>query len=172
MASSTWTRARVHAPPAYLEPVTSVLALAGLRPSPTADVALLVVDHDDPSVADAWSVESLAHLVVRVSTTSVRVGPFVQPGLTACLRCLAAAGGTPVAPRPASYAAVDRGLLVAGLGWAVRDLATWHAGGTPATWSATATIDADLAPRTTHWPRHVHCGCSWGLGLTRALGAG
>jgi hypothetical protein len=162
--TSTAIRAQVHAPPSFLESITSVLALAGLRPTPGAGVALLVADHDDPGAADQWSVESLPHLVVRLGPASVRVGPFVQPGVTACMRCLAAAG-LPATAALAAYADLDPALLMVGLGWAVRDLATWQAGQLPTTWSATLTIRADLRPEITRWPRHPHCGCSWGLGV-------
>ena len=161
-STSTGIRARVHAPPSFLESVTSVLALAGLRPSPVAGVALLVADRDDPSVADQWSVDSLPHLVVRLSAESVRVGPFVQPGVTACLRCLEAAG-LPADAALAAYADLDPALLTVALGWAVRALATWQAGQLPTTWSTTVTIRADLHPEIARWPRHQHCGCSWGL---------
>ncbi len=163
-STSTGIRAQVHAPPSCLESVTSVLALAGLRPSPAAGVALLVADHDDPSVADQWAVDSLPHLVVRLSADSVRVGPFVQPGVTACLRCLAAAG-PPTDAALAAYADLDPALLMVGLGLAVRDLATWQTGQRPTTWSATVTIRADLHPEIARWPRHQHCGCSWGLAV-------
>lgn len=163
-STSTGIRAQVHAPPSCLESVTSVLTLAGLRPSPAAGVALLVADHDDPCAADQWSVDSLPHLVVRLSADSVRVGPFVQPGVTACLRCLEAAG-PPADAAFGAYADVDPALLMVGLGWAVRDLATWQAGQLPTTWSATVTIRADLHPELARWPRHQHCGCSWGLAV-------
>jgi hypothetical protein len=161
-STSTAIRAQVRAPTACLEPLTSVLALAGLRPTAGARVALLVTDHDDPSAADPWSVDSLPHLVVRLSADAVRVGPFVHPGVTACLRCLDAAGPR-AEPALGAYADLDPALLMVGLGWAVRDLATWQAGQLPTTWSATVTIRADLQPDVVRWPRHPHCGCSWGL---------
>ena len=162
VSSSTGIRAQVHAPPRHLAQVTSVLVLAGLRPTSGAGVALLVADDDDPSPTDQWSVDSLPHLVVRLSGASVRVGPFVQPGVTACLRCVEAAGARSDPPL-AAYADLDPALLVMGLGWAARELATWQSAQAPTTWSATVTIRADLRPEVTHWPRHPHCGCSWGL---------
>jgi hypothetical protein len=164
VSTSTGIRARVHAPLPCLENITSLLTLAGLRPSPAAGVALLVADDDDPSVADQWSVDSLPHLVVRLSADAVRVGPFVQPGVTACLRCLEAAG-PPAQGALAAYADLDPALLMVGLGWAVRDLASWNAGELPTTWSTTVTIRADLNPEIARWPRHQHCGCSWGLAV-------
>jgi hypothetical protein len=113
-------------------------------------------------VADHWSVDSLPHLVVRLGAASVRIGPFVHPGVTACLRCLEVAR-PPAVAAPAAYADLDPALLMVALGWAVRDLATWQAGQLPTTWSTTVTIRSDLQPEVTRWPRHPHCGCSWGL---------
>lgn len=170
-STSTGPRARVHVPPSCLESITSVLALSGLRPTTGAGVALLVTDRDDPSVADQWSVDSLPHLVVRLGADSVRVGPFVHPGVTACLRCLEAAG-PPAEAALAAYADLDPALLMVALGWAVRDLATWQAGQLPTTWSATVTIRADLHPDVARWPRHPHCGCSWGLGIAMGVEPG
>lgn len=161
-STSPGIRAQVHAPPSCLDAVTSVLVLAGLRPTPAAGVALLVAGHDDPSAADRWSVDSLPHLVVRLSGEGIRIGPFVQPGVTACLRCIEAAR-PPAEPALAASADLDPALLLVGLGWAVRDLATWQSAALPTTWSATVTIRADLQPHLTRWPRHPHCGCSWGV---------
>lgn len=161
-ATSSALRAQLHAPHSALELVTSVLLAAGLRPSAQAEVALLVTEHDRPGMADQWLVDSLPHLVVRVSSERIRIGPFVDPGVTACLRCLAAAGAPAAPPAPAP-ADVDPAMLTIGLGWAVRDLATWQAGGLPTTWSRTITIGADLDPVVDHWQRHPHCGCCWGV---------
>jgi hypothetical protein len=163
-STSTRIRAQVHAPPSCLADITTLVKLAGLRPTHAAGVALLVTERDHPPEVDQWSVESLPHLVVRLHAESVRVGPFVQPGVTACLRCLTAAG-LPADVRPAAYTDVDPALLMLALAWAVRDLATWQTGQLPATWSATVTIGADLGTEITRWPRHPHCGCSWGQGL-------
>ena len=162
-STSPRIRARLQAPLSCLADVTSVLELAGLRPSTTAGVALLVTDRDDPGAADQWSVASLPHLVVRFGAESVRVGPFVHPGVTACLRCLDASG-----PREITRAAlgdVDPALRTLALAWAVRDLSTWQSGHLPMTWSTTVTIGADLQPELARWQRHPHCGCSWGLAV-------
>lgn len=167
-STSTGLRAQVHAPPSCLQSVLSCLAVAGLHPTTGASIALLVAERDDPSAADHWSVDSLPHLVVRLSAESVRIGPFVHPGVTACLRCLEAAG-LRAEPALAAYADLDPALLMVGLGWAVRDLATWQEGQLPTTWSTTVTIRADLQPEITRWPRHPHCGCSWGLGIGGAV---
>jgi hypothetical protein len=42
----------------------------------------------DPVVSAEWLRRDVPHLVVRVGDRSVRVGPVVVPGVTACARCL------------------------------------------------------------------------------------
>ena len=151
---------------AYVAPLA---VAAGLRLDPRADVVLHVTDlPDDCAPADPWVVESRPHLSVSAVPGAVRVGPFVVPGLTACLRCVRAWAGdvqereaTRLVPGPG----VDPALLAVALGWAARDARTWLGGGTPSTWSATVTVGVDLAPRVRRWARHPHCGCSWGVAV-------
>lgn len=149
--------------------VASLAAAAGLRVTSRAEVVLLVTDlPGDCAPADPWVVDSRPHLAVVAVPDAVRVGPFVVPGLTACLRCVRAWSDAPdhpgrLADRPLTAGpGVDAGLLAVALGWAARDVATWLDGGTPSTWSATATVGVDLDPELRSWPRHPHCGCSWG----------
>ena len=148
--------------------VAAVAVAAGLRHDPRAEVVLHVTDlPDDCGHADPWVVDSRPHLTVVVVPDAVRIGPFVVPGLTACLRCVRAGSdglrgsgrdGTRLAPGPG----VDPALLALALGWAARDVATWLGEGTPSTWSATVTVGLDLSPEARTWQRHPHCGCSWG----------
>ncbi|WP_457206192.1 hypothetical protein [Nocardioides sp. P5_C9_2] len=152
--------------------VGSLAGTSGLRLTPRAEVVLLVTDQPaDCATADPWVVASRPHLTVVAVPDAVRIGPFVVPGLTACLRCVRASTdlrtgpvspGQPGARRLVPGPGVDAGLLAVALGWAARDVATWHAGGTPSTWSATVTVGADLVPEARAWQRHPHCGCSWG----------
>jgi hypothetical protein len=151
--------------------VASLADASGLRHTSRAEVALLVTDQpDECAPADPWVVESRPHLAVVAVPDAVRIGPFVVPGLTACLRCVRAWSDAPGPARPGQPGArrldpgpgVDTGLLAVALGWAARDVATWHSGGTPSTWSATVTVGADLAPEARAWQRHPYCGCSWG----------
>jgi hypothetical protein len=152
------------------EHVAAVGAAAGLRHEPRAEVVLHVTDlPDDCSTSDPWVVASRPHLTVVAAPDAVRVGPFVVPGLTACLRCVRAWREDPLSPdashraTPVAGPGVDAGLLAVALGWAARDVATWARGGTPSTWSATVTVGSDLRPAVRAWHRHPHCGCSWGL---------
>jgi hypothetical protein len=101
---------------------------------------------------------------MRLGPESIRLGPFVQPGLTACLRCVQVAGpgAAPELPAPADGDRLDPALLMAAVGHAVRDLATWAAGGVPITWSSSVMLTSRLPPQVHSWLRHPHCGCSWG----------
>ncbi len=165
---------QMHASAAYVEQVEAMARLAGLRPDPTAGVALLVSDRLDPAATDSWLVASLPHLLVSIEAAQIRVGPFVKPGVTACLRCLLAGFErdlTEREPRVVDFAdpEADPAILLVALGWAARDLARWHAGKLPITWSASITLDADLHPEARtelrRWPRHPHCGCCWGMAI-------
>lgn len=113
------------------------------------------------------------HQVVTGSALGYTVGPFVVPGATACLRCVDAhrgehdprravvveqLGGRPGGPG-------DPTLRTLAAAWAVRDVLSYLAGRSPATWSATITVGPDLAPVRRAWSRHPHCGCSWAQGL-------
>lgn len=116
-----------------------------------------------PSLASgthAWLRDSRPHLVVSLSATCVRIGPFVDPGLTACHYCLDAAdaGGTPGPPR-----VPPPGVLAVAAGWVAHDVRRWHEGSEPTTWSSTVLVDTDLAVTRRRWLRHPHCGCGWGL---------
>jgi hypothetical protein len=151
---------------AYVDPLA---AAAGLRHDPRAEVVLHVTDlPDDCARADPWVVDSRPHLTVVAVPDAVRIGPFVVPGLTACLRCVRAgsdglrASGRPVGAFLTPGPGVDAGLLALAVGWAARDVATYSSGGTPSTWSATVTVGSGLSPVARTWQRHPHCGCSWG----------
>lgn len=155
---------RLVTPPAHRGLVDDLAARTGLAPDRGAPVGLWVATAGhEPTAADRWMAQSLPHLAVLLATDSVRIGPFVSPGLTACVRCVAAA--TPAAPGvgvPSPYdVPLDPALLTLALGWAARDLRTWAAGGEPATWSATYDLGPHPLPTRRRWLRHPHCGCSW-----------
>jgi hypothetical protein len=57
---------------------------------------------------------------------------------------------------------LDPAMLMAAVGCAVRDLATWCCDRLPITWSSSITFTSDGAPQVERWLRHPHCGCSWG----------
>lgn len=143
--------------------------------SPPAVGVLVGGPAPDPVTASDWMRGDLPHLLVRTGDRSVRIGPLVVPGLTACTRCLHLAAGDadsawpaiagqlstrPVArPRPlvlreAAAAAVRRLLdsepLVSGRGEADADSA-----------GTVLRIDLETGRITTMSTRpHSDCGCA------------
>lgn len=165
--------------------VEKLLDDAGLRVDDTRPAARLVVTAGPVrrEIIDDLVRTQTPHLLVSSLQGTRRVGPFVVPGRTACLRCVDAheAAGDPRRPLLIEQAAratrrrpepVDPVTDTLALAWAVRDLACYVRGGEPATWSATL----DLAPMPTtdagserarpaavlqQWLRHPYCGCTW-----------
>jgi hypothetical protein len=139
-----------------------------------ADVALLLARGElRRGDADAHLRDGRAHLVVARTAQGYVLGPFVVPGTTACVRCVDAHLGEHDPRRAVVVEQVgglpagsdDPALEAVATAWAVRDVLTFAAGGTPSTWSATVTLTAELAPTRRAWARHPHCGCSWADGL-------
>lgn len=155
--------------------ISDLLALSGLEVDDASPAVWLVVapgpllrETIDPLVR-----AGVPHVLVSGDGAGRRVGPFVEPGRTACLRCvdaheseadprrpflveqaaLASAGGEPVDP------VLDR----LALAWAVRDLCRFLEGDEPSTWSATVDIGPTDGPHLVRWLRHPHCGCAWDL---------
>jgi hypothetical protein len=154
---------------------TDLLTLTGVEVDESAPSVWLVVT-SGPVVRE--SVDPLVragapHLLVSGDAGGRRIGPFVEPGRTACLRCvdaheaetdprrpflveqaaLASAGDEPVDPL------LDRIVLA----WAVRDLCRYLEGDEPSTWSTTVDLGPSGPPRLVRWLRHPHCGCAWDL---------
>ena len=174
-------RLRVDAAPDVASGVTSLLEAAGVRTEArpvTPDAVLLVREGEVPrSRLDPLVRYEVPHLLVRDHGHEVVVGPFVVPGLTACLRCLDCHLGE-LDPRrglaveqaatqqPLVTPPVDATLRAVALSLAVRDLVTFVEGDQPATWSATITVSRALDLVPTRWLRHAACGCAWGDALT------
>ncbi|MCM0619310.1 hypothetical protein [Nocardioides bruguierae] len=173
-ARRTRTGVAVSAPhgPATLAAATTearrLLEAAGTRLVAEQDADVLLVvgageperDALDPLVADRRP-----HLLLTALAGRVRVGPFVEPGRSACLRCvdqhrldedpqhallLAQTGAEPEA---------DPVLLGLGTAWAVHDLVAWVDGAACSTWSAT--LDLGPVPASRRWTRHPECPCTW-----------
>ena len=117
-------------------------------------------------------------MVVRLTEGRAVVGPFVVPGLTACLRCVDAhhtdadrewpllvrqyADASSRDRADGSPEPVDPALAALAVAWAARDLTSYVDGGRPSSWSSTAGV----RPRPEHardpvWLRHPECGCGW-----------
>jgi len=181
LTARTGSGVRVDAAPDVRQSAHRLLRAAGVsltdEPEREAGIVLLVSPGPLPRDAlDPFVRDGRAHAVVTPAGGGFTVGPFVVPGLTACLRCVDAhlaehdprravvleqcgrqAPG-PVEPR-------DPTLLALAVAWAVRDVIRFVDGEAPATWSATVTIGADAMPVHREWDRHPHCGCSWGDAL-------
>jgi hypothetical protein len=156
-------------PAAEAERMLRAAGVVPVRPD-RADLWLVVATGEPPrDLVDDHVRVGRPHLVVGAGPRGYRVGPFVVPGLTACLRCVDAhlaerdprrgvvleqLAGRPAAPDEPSLEA----LAVA---WAVRDALRYLGGACPSTWSATVDLDLELDPRRREWARHPHCGCAW-----------
>lgn len=114
-----------------------------------------------------------AHLLVTGVAGRLRIGPFVVPGLTACLRCLDAhlTDHDPrhplvveqhLVPDPADRP--DPADLQLALAWAARDVVALICGDRPSTWSTTIDLEPG-GPLSQRWRRHPGCGCAWGDAL-------
>jgi hypothetical protein len=165
----------LHSPEPWRTVAAERLTTAGIplaRAEEPGTVTLVVSTGEPPrSLLDGFTREDRPHLVLTLYADRARLGPFVAPGATACLRCLDAHLGESdprravviqqlehrVAPTPC-----DSLLGQAAVALAVRELMSYAEGDRPATWSATLTLSAALGEPVRTWPRHPHCGCSWG----------
>jgi bacteriocin biosynthesis cyclodehydratase domain-containing protein len=157
-----------------------LLSLAGIRMARREPSAALVLVGGEIRRArlDPLLQAGTPHLLITESEGVVRLGPFVEPGTTACLRCIDAAlserdprraliveqlagrsGPGPVAPPH------DPALRLLALSLAVVDLTAYVDGDRPLTWSTTIDVMPDLALARTPWKRHPRCGCTWGNDL-------
>jgi len=143
--------------------------------TPTVVALLISVGVQPREAVDELLGAGRAHLLLTAVEGRVELGPFVAPGLTACLRCVDAHRGE-LDPRRSlvlqQYAAagpradgvpepVDDLVFTAALAWAARDCLTYVDGFEPATWSRTFTFGPGMTHRAQEWSRHPHCGCSW-----------
>ena len=142
--------------------------------APTPTLAILAADYVvAPDLLSHWLRRDVPHLPVVSSDRSVRIGPLVVPGVTACLHCseLAARDADPARAALASQlwgrVASAATTLVSDEAAAIasRMALAWLAeGGTP------AGVELDAATGSTRAigrARHPECGCS-GLDLRPA----
>lgn len=154
--------------------VVRACAEAGLTRTADGHTRLVVtVGEPRRSVSDALVRDDLTHVWVAVLPGAVRLGPFVDPGRTACLRCVDAHLGD-LDPRRATVlhqleelpsateSDPDPCLVQLAIAGAVRDLVRVLDGGRPALRSTTVTVTEELEITRRDWLRHPHCGCAWG----------
>lgn len=157
------------------------LAASGVGLGTIPDLAVLLRRTEpDRAELDVWMRADVPHVLLTVVEGRVQIGPFVEPGRTACLRCLDAHHteldprrslvvqqyAEQAAPRDGLPDPVPPDLLDLAVGYVARDVVTWVDGGRPVSWSATVQVDPGLHLPRTPWPRHPGCGCSWGLEAT------
>ena len=169
--------------PGELRPAAlRLLRESGLSTTTAGSVATVALVWSEGELArdrlDGWVRAGTPHLVVAELPDGPRLGPYVVPGATACLRCVDAHAGETdprralvveqlATGRPLRAARPDLALRTLALAWAVHDLATAAEGDRPSTWSATVRLDA-LPPVQTAHRRHPHCGCAWADEAVRA----
>ncbi len=143
-----------------------------LHPS-AATVSILAADHEpDRLVVDERLRSGQPHLVAHVRDTVGVVGPFVDPGASACLRCVDAARAdldpawpilvaSATDPPPTAPSCEEALARLVGA-YAAREAVQW-ATGLPVA-SVGATIDIPLGPEgpeRTRFEPHPCCGCWW-----------
>lgn len=140
-----------------------------------ADADALVVASDwppDRSTADAAMHSGLPHLWAYVCDLVGVVGPLVEPGRSACLRCVDAARreidpSWPTVVESASrrrlaVPACDRSLAGVVAALAVQQMALWASGERPETLRSVLEIPHGIGSiRSLGHEPHPHCGCGW-----------
>ncbi|GGD28212.1 hypothetical protein [Nocardioides daphniae] len=169
------TKVVVHSPGPWRSIVEECVRAAGLGVTTGAGDVTWVVAAGAPNweLHDALVGQDDPVLFTTVHPSRVCLGPFVLPGTTACLRCLAAQSHDVRPPRTAAREPVDLPedleplLLRQALLRAVGDLTAWAEGRRPTTWSATSWMDGSATPGPVRtWEHHPHCGCGWDQSLT------
>ncbi|CUR58593.1 conserved hypothetical protein [metagenome] len=154
-----------------------LLRHAGAAASRLSPYAVLVVAAGVPDRAriDDLVREERPHLLVSFSEGIVVVGPFVVPGVTACLRCVDAHLGdadprrglvveqyTRLGPRLDGVPEpLDPAVAQLAVAWAARDLVSFLDDEVPSTWSTTIRFGPGAHQQRSRWRRHPACGCAW-----------
>lgn len=145
---------------------------------PPPDVAVLVGSPVTGPDTEALVAAGVPHLAISLVDGIAAVGPFVQPGVTACIACVdeTLARRDPAWPvlvdqlRSANRQSAvstdvcqprNRVLEAAVSALAVRELLAHLAGSTVLTVGASVRLDAGLVQQVVHrWTLHPACGCS------------
>lgn len=166
--------------PALAEQAQALVAAADQRQPGVRTDVLLLAGAGEPrrELLDPAMAAGTAHVLVRFIEGSAYVGPFVVPGVTACLRCIDASETDRDRSWPilleqyCAFSAIERGdgsdeivehcLATLALSWAIRDAEAFIARRRPSTWSSTLRVDPwlrDIVAVT--WRPHSACGCQW-----------
>lgn len=149
------------------------LALWGVTTHPPDECTLAVVTDasDSRSVAAELTRQQVPHLVVGCAEEVGRIGPFVDPGRTACLRCydFTRTDQDPHWPMivlqldGASRQVVGDGMLTnTTASIAVLHLIDWLSGGQPPSENAVLELWRPHGEATAHrLCPHAACGCAW-----------
>ncbi|MGD9960588.1 hypothetical protein [Nocardioides sp.] len=175
-------RVEVCLPPAdagldWLGLATGLLSLQGVPDAGTPVVHLVIHGGEpDRERVDEFARTEQPHLLLSASEGFVNLGPFVVPGVTACLRCVDAHRGEldprralvveqhahARGPRPDGLPMpLDPAVMTAAVAWAIRDVVSFVDDEMPTTWSSTIRFGPGMQQAHTPWQRHARCGCSW-----------
>jgi bacteriocin biosynthesis cyclodehydratase domain-containing protein len=159
-----------------------LLRACGVRMTPWTSRARVVLVLSDGELArevlDPLLRERTTHVVVRLVDGGAVLGPFVEPGVTACVRCIDAQRSildphhVAVTTRYVRASArvradgvpdvADPALATMALAWGVREVVGHLAGRRPRSWSRTIELGADPSQVLDRgWDRHPECGCCW-----------
>ncbi len=156
--------------------IRGLLPRVGLVHDPgNADLVVVASDQEPTrSLSDDVMADGRPHLWALVRELVGVVGPFVQPGTTACLRCVdrTRAHHDPAWPTLVESASIPRGhvhacdplLATLVATWAAMELSLWAGDLQPQTWGRTIEIPLGVGhitlDRTDADPA---CGCGWPL---------
>jgi bacteriocin biosynthesis cyclodehydratase domain-containing protein len=166
---------RAQAVHAAIHRVSHSTRTAALQPAQRHDVVVLARSGAlDPKVADDLVRAGVPHVAVMVRETAAVVGPFVVPGVTACLRCLDLHRSDRDSAWPliaaqlasqghgSSVDACDVGLATLGASVCALQVLAFVDGGEPATHDGTLEVALpDWRIRRRTWGPHPACGCRW-----------
>ncbi len=160
--------------PGAAEQLTDLLQAAGdvvVSDDPGPDLVVALAAAPLPrTVVDPWLADGTVHLVVAGTgyPGGLRIGPLVEPGVTACVRCVDAAESERDPRRPLlleqlatrTPGPLEPAVLALAVAWAARDVLGFLARRQATTWSATVDLGGGV-PLVRRWPRHPECGCCW-----------
>jgi hypothetical protein len=156
--------------------VNRLSSSAGLRVchDPAAATVVVLASDREPSrdVTDAVMHSGLPHLWAYVRELVGVVGPFVVPGITACLRCVDAARASTdpawptllqsAAAKPQPVPPCDTVLASLVAAWAVQEVALYASDIRPQTCGRVIEVPQGWGPaESVQFEPHPACGCSW-----------